>query len=888
VGRLRAWFSRLGELFDKKRRERELDAEMESHLRLHIEDNLRAGMSLEQARREAIMKLGGVEQTKEDFRQRRGLPLLETLLQDLRYAVRTLRKNPGFALVAVLTLALGIGANTAIFSLVNAILIRPLPYPAPEELVGLGQSRMQQGAGYIQTGVSLPNVKDIAEENTVFQQVAYYRFHSYNLIEENAPERVLSFQVSSGFLPMFGIEPRLGRFFSPDETAPGKDGVVIISFGLWQRRFAGAMDAIGKSIVLDQRRYAIVGVMPRDFQFTWDAPVEVLVPLAFMNSELGESARSSRNLETLARMKPGVTHDQAQSEMRTIAERLAQQYPEANKGWNITVEALHAAYHRHLVEPLLVLLGAVSFVLLIACANIANLLLSRMAGRRREVAIRLAVGASRLRMIRQFLTESLLLAAFGGACGLLLAYWGTILLRTEALHNIHSPGLREMRLDWRVLAYALAVAFLTSIVFGLGPALHASKMNLNEMLKESSLNITSETGRRRLRSGLVIIETALAIVLMTGAGLLIRTFVRIAGVDLGFNPNNALTMWISLPDYKYGSGVQQSAFFRDTLDRIRTIPGVDAAASFNSVDEVFFTPATQARPAPGQEPTATEQAISPEYFRAMGGKFLAGRDFSAADAAGSPPVAIINQTLAHRYWHDRNPVGDHLVLLAKIYAAQNKVADQLLEVVGVVADIKTSEDVWQDHPEFYVPYLQLPLPGMGLVIRTQSDPMSVVSAARAAVLSVDSAQPVHDVQTLSEIVSLNHDFLRFPMALVWIFAALALLLAAIGIFGVMSYSVSQRIHEMAIRIALGAGRRDVLRLTVGEGLGVTLIGVGVGVCLSLGVSRLIASYLYGVSAYDPVTFIGVALLLVGVALVACYLPARRAARVDPLIALRYE
>lgn len=814
---------------------------------------------------------------------------LERLLQDVRYGARMLRRSPGFTIVAVLTLALGIGANTSIFSLVNTILIRPLPYPNPEQLVGLGQSRMQQGAGYIQTGVSAPNVDTITLQNTVFQQVAYYRFHSYNLIEENAPEQVLSFQISSSFLPMFGIQPYLGRFFSEDEMQPGKDAVAIISFGLWQRRFAGSPNLLGKSILLDQRHYAIVGVMPRDFQYMWGAPVDVLVPLAMTPAERGESARNSRNLETLARMKAGMTHEQAQSEMNAIAARLAEEYPDANKGWNITVEPLHAAYHRHLAEPLLALLGAVSFVLLIVCANVANLLLSRFTARRREVAIRVAMGAGHFRMVRQFLTESLLLAIIGGGFGLLLAYWGTGLLRRQASQFLFNPALRDMGLDWRVLLYTLSLAFLTSVIFGLAPALHAAKANLNETLKESALNVTPETGHRRLRSSLVILETALAIVLMTGAGLFIRTFVHVLGTDIGFNPAQVLTVRVSLPNYKYSTDSQRFSFFRDALGRIRAIPGVESAGAFDSVDEIFFTPANRPRPVPGQEPTAIEHSISPDYFAAMGAKFLAGRDFGVSDASSSPLVTIINQTVARRYWPNASPIGDHIALLANVYDHNQQIqAEQSLTVVGVVADIKLGEDVWRDEPELYVPFSQHPMSSMAILIRTRQAPMSALPGVRTAILALDSQQPITDPRTLEDAIALNHDIVRFPLALVWIFAALALLLSAIGLFGVMSYSVSQRTHELAIRIALGAGRREVLKLTLGEGLGITLIGVAVGVCLALGVSRLIATYLYGVSAYDPVTFVGVALLLLCVALLACLIPARRASRTDPIVALRYE
>lgn len=814
---------------------------------------------------------------------------MHTFWQDIRLGFRVLRKDKSFTAIAVLTLALGIGVNASVFSLVNAILIRPLPYPDPEELVGLGQSRMQQGAGYIQTGVSYPNVQEIAQQNAVFQQVTWYRFHSYNLTQENSPERVLSFQISHEFLPMFGVPPHLGRFFTEEESTIGKDDVAIISFGFWQRRFAGTADILGETLLLDQRSYTIVGVMPKNFQFTWDAPIDVLVPLALTPEETSESARSSRDLETLARMKPGITHDQAQTQMNTVAARLAQEYPAANKGWNITVEPLHAAYHRRLVEPLILVMGAVSVVLLIVCANIANLLLSRATARRREVSIRLAMGAGRSRMIRQFLTESLLLGVFGGACGLTIAYWGTVLLRAVAIRNIGIPGVREMSMDWRVVLYCLGISILTSVIFGLAPALQASKADLNETLKETGLSVTSESGRRHLRSALVVAEMALAIILMSSAGLFLRSFVHILGADIGFNPKQAVTMWMNLPKYKYATGDKQFAFFRDVLDRVHTLPGVVAAGTYVGDARVFFMPATQARPAPGQEPTADETVISADYFRAMGAKFVSGRDFSAADAPGANPVAIINQTLAHRYWPGSTPIGDHVVLLANVYDSQSRTPVQSLEIVGVVGDIKTSEDVWEDYSEIYAPYSQHPVATMALAVRTQQpDPMTELSSIRSAVLSVDSTQPVDRVLTLEEMISLNHGFLQFPMDFVWTFAILALILAAMGVFGVMSYSVSQRTHEVAIRMALGADSASVFKLMLREGLGITLVGVAVGIAIALAAGRLISGYLYGIKAYDPVTFIAVASLLILVALLACYLPARRATRVDPMVALRYE
>jgi putative ABC transport system permease protein len=812
------------------------------------------------------------------------------VIHDLRHGLSAFRKSPGFTLVAVLTLALGIGANTAIFSLVNAIILRPLPYPSPEELVGLGQWRNQKGEGYVQTGVSAPNVADIAKEKRIFQQVGYYRWAGFNITEGNRPESVNSIKASLDLLPMFGVQPLVGRFFTPEETQMGHDQVAIIGHRLWQTRYGGDPAILGKTIDLDERRYTIIGVMPARFRFTWDQEMDVFVPLALTPDEMSEAGRAtSRDLQTQARLQPGVSVKEAQAAMDALAANLAAQYPDANKGWGIKVEPLHDAYHRQMATPLLIMSGAALFVLLIACANVANLLLARATGRRREVAIRVAIGASRRRLVTQLLTESVLLAAIGGALGLLLAYVGDRLLTLEITryHRFSIPNASVIDIDWRVLVFGLAVTLATGVIFGLAPALTTSKTDLNESLKEGGITSTAESGRRRLRNSLVVSEMALALVLLFGAGLLVRTFLSLMQVDLGIDPINVVTMGIDLPHYKYATATQQRLFFRQLLQRVSSAPGVKSAGIEQPGSTVFFQPDGQPPAVPGQEPTAGFNVVSPGDFSAMGIGLVAGREFSESAAAGATPVAMISEMVARRYWPHANPLGSHLTILSRVYSGQSAGTAQALEIVGVVKN-RRGYDLWEPRADVYVPFEQHPVSWAYLDVRTAVPPMTVVPAIRDAVLALDKEQPVNDISLVSDQVARTYGTLRFPMMLVWIFATLALLLSAVGIFGVMSYTVSRRTQELAIRMALGAGRPEVLRSVLREGLGVTLFGVAVGLIGALGLSRVMASYVYGIKSTDPLTFAAAALLLMLAALAACYVPARRATRVDPMVALRYQ
>ncbi len=813
---------------------------------------------------------------------------MRTLLQDVRYGFRILVQNPGYATVAILTLALGIGFNSAVFSLVNAVILRPLPYPEPDQLVGLGQWRNQQGEGYIQTGVSAPNLDDIAKSG-IFQHVGYFRFSGFNITEGGRPESVLGIKASAELLSIFGIAPQVGRYLAATEMAAGRDQVAVLGHSLWQMRYGSDPAILGKTIRLDERLYTIVGVMPASFRFTWDQEMDVFVPLVLSEEERSEIGRgTSRDLQAQARLKAGVSFAQAQAAMDALAANLAKQYPLANKGWGFKVEPLHAAYHRRMQTPLLIMLGAVLFVLMIACVNVANILLARATGRRREVAIRIAIGANRTRLVKQLLTESLLLASIGGAFGVLLAYAGDRLLTfVMARYEISIPNARVIDVDWRVALFSLAITVVTGIIFGLVPAWVTTKADFNEALKEEGSSVTSESGRRRLRNALVVAEIALALVLVAGAGLLVRTFVHLVNIDLGIDPANVVTMGISLPAYKYGSEGKQAIFYRELLQKLASAPGIKSAGVEGRNSNVSFQPQGQPAAAPGQEPTAAYKIISTNYFRTMGMHLLEGREFSARDTAGGKDVAIISEIVARRYWAHSSPAGSHLRLLARIYSGQSAGTAQPLEIVGVVKDVR-NYSLWNPEADVYVPFEQHPVASVFLAVKTAGSPEKIVPSVRTAVAALDKEQPLNNVRTMSDIVSETYGAIRFPMMLLWIFAALALVLSAVGVFGVMSYTVSRRTQEVAIRVALGASRHDVLWLMLREALGVTACGVLLGLIVALALSHVMSGYVYGVSATDPLTLLLATILLAGVALLASYLPALRAMRVSPIAALRYE
>lgn len=817
---------------------------------------------------------------------------MDAFFRDLKYAFRMLAKYRSVTVIAIVALGLGIGATASIFSFVDAVIIRPLPYPHPQQLVGLGEDRVQKSVGYIQTGVSPLNVIDIQRQNRVFQQVGYYLFADYTLSSGVPPERLDGVRVSANMLALLGIQPTMGRGFTTDEAQPGHDHEVILSFSLWQKRCGGNPGIIGQAIQLDGEPYTVIGIMPRNFYFVWDQEIDILTPLAFTAAELSEADRSARDLQTIARLKPGVTQAEAQADMDTAAAQLAAQYPQANRDWGIKVEPLHSAYHRHMARPLTAVLIAV-FLVLLACVNVANLLLARSMSRRREIAIRLAMGASTKRVLAQLLTESVLLGIAGGIAGLLLAIVGIRLLAIGCAQYFRGPGTRWISLDGHVLIFCFAVAVLSGILFGLAPALHASKADVNEPLKEGSLTATVESGRRRLRNGLVVCEVALAVILMTGAGLLIHSFLNMVNVNLGFNPDHVLLSYVELPSYKYKTDVQKYDFFHEVLGRFRALPGVRGAAFADAFPlapngvEFLFVREGQPRPGPGQEPEANIAPVSPGFFNAIGTPLLAGRDFNAADNRNAPAVAIINQALARRYFARENPVGHRLVVLSNVYGIQNLKGSNTLRIVGVAANYM-QWTLRNDQPLVFVPLAQDVQEWADLILRTDLPPSSLVPAVRNAVWSIDKEQPLEHISTAEHLVGETLGFYRFPMTVVWIFAALALILAAVGIFGVISYSVSQRTHEMAIRMALGAQRRDVMSLVVGEGLRFTLAGLVVGVAAALGLGQFIASFLYGVRASDPLTFVAVALLMLAVAILAAFVPARRATRVDPIVALRYE
>jgi putative ABC transport system permease protein len=884
-------------LIQKSEVERELDEELRYHIERQTEQNIRLGMNPDEARHAARKAFGGVEQAKERSRDARGVRWIEDLWQDLRYGARMLMKNPGFTLVAVVTLAIGIGANSAIFSVVNSVLLRELPYRGPHRLVMVWSDRPLQQAqtGWTEWPFTAANFRDLRDQNQSFEQMAAFTAHRLNITGGDEPELLGGVRATANLFALLGVEARHGRVFHPEEDQPGNNRVVVLSDGLWRRRFGSDPKIIGQTISLDNESYTVIGVAPPNFQFppkaslpvAYQFPPEVdyYTPLALTPGEW--SNRGPGFLTAIARLKPQTSFEQAQADVVAIAERLAQQYPDSNRNESVRLVSMHQQVVGKTQTALLALLGAVGFVLLIACANVANLLLARAAARQKEMAIRAALGAGRRRVIRQLLTESLLLAASAGALALPLAVWNVGLLRTIAADNFPRAG--EIGVDGRVVSFTLVVSLLTGIIFGLIPALQASRTDLNETLKEGRRS--SGAGSNRLGGLLVVSEVALSLLLLVGAGLMLRSFIRLMSVDPGFDPQNALTMVIGLPQSKY-QPPQRAAFFDQLLERLRAAPGVRSVGAVYPPlggGEAGAGFSIEGRPpaAPGEPRLAAPRWVSPDYFKAMKIQLLKGRVFTEGDSINALPVIIINEAMARQYWPNEDPIGKRVAS-----TDDNFWRDKRLwrEIVGVVKDVRYTALDTEARAQMYTPFTQFPpvFSDRTLVARTDGDPLKLVAAVRGEVHAIDKDQPISHIRTMEELVAGSVSERRFNMSLLAVFAGLALLLAAVGIYGVMSYSVEQRTREIGLRMALGAQTRDVLRLVVRQGMTLTLIGAVIGLIAAIGLTRLIKSLLFGVSATDPVTFFVIPLLLALVALLACYLPARRATKVDPLVALKAE
>jgi putative ABC transport system permease protein len=849
---------------------------------MEIEANRELGMTPDEARRSAAKSFGNLGSMRDLAYEVKGGGFAETLWQDLRYSGRILLKHPGFTLIAVLTLGLGIGANTAIFSIVNAVLLRPFPYEAPEQLVIPGESQTGTRGN---TGLSYPNFADWKDDRKVFTAASAVRSNeNFNLTGSGEPERLQGRLVSAGFFSLLGIKPLLGRDFLAEDDRPGATPTVILSYGLWSRRFGNDQSIVGKQITLNNQSYTVIGVSPQDFQYGLEA--DVTVPIG-LQAERFKTRGADPGISAVARLKPNVSLQQAETELNLFYAQLEQQYPDSNTSRRVYLTPLHESFVGDVRQPLLILLGAVGLVLLIACANVANLLLVRSSTRRREISVRVALGAGRGRIIRQLLTESVLLAAIGGLLGILLAHWGTSFIAYQLPDGI--PRLQEAYVDWRVLGFTLAVSLMTGLLFGLAPALQASRLNLTEALKEGDRG--SASTRQRLRSVLVVSEVALTLTLLVGAGLLIQSFRRVLQVDPGFKPQNLLTMQVSVnnPD-----GHQIATFFQQLQENVRKLPGVKSVAVSNGLplgvaNNPIFIIIGRPLPEKGKEPGATRYTVSPDYFQTMGIDLIRGRLFNAQDRPDTPSVVIIDEALVQQHFQNEDPIGKRL--------AQSTSGEPSHEIVGVVRHVEHNnlDAQAQRRPQLYFNFNQIPpdrLPGstrrINVLTRTDIEPSSLTASVRAEIAALNKDQAVFNVRTMEEIVSQNVAPRRFSMLLLTVFAVVALLLASIGIYGMLSYAVAQRTREIGLRMTLGAQRGDVLRLVIGHGMKLALVGVVLGLIASLALTRTMKNLLFGVSATDPLTFVGIAFLLAVVALVACWVPARRATKVDPMIALRYE
>jgi putative ABC transport system permease protein len=803
---------------------------------------------------------------------------MDNLLKDIRYGLRSLWNRPGFTAIAVVTLALGIGANSAMFSTVNAVLLRPLSYPEADRIVLL--EGVNPAAGITQSNMSIPDFADWQNQNQVFEQLAGFVTGGSLLTRGDETERVRGTGVTADFFPLFRTAPIKGRTLQADDAQKGRDPVVVLSYGLWQRRFGGASNVVGSTVMLSGKSTTVVGVMPAGF----DYPAQTELWVAYAVDAAAER-RDNRFFSVVGRLKPGVPVAQAQAALDTINQRLAQSYVETNTGWTVRVINLQERLVGAMRKSLLLLLGAVAFVLLIACANVANLLLARATGRQKEMALRAALGASRWRVIRQLLTESLLLSVIGGAIGLMLSIWLTKLLVSVSPAN--TPRFDEIRPDARVFLFTLGLTVITGLLFGLIPALQISRSDLNGGLKESGRTSSGGAHSKRLRSLMMVSEIALSFMLLVGAGLLIKSFLRLRDVSPGFNAGNVLTMRVSLLPAKYATGEPRVQLLRQTLDRLKTLPGVQSSAAVLSLPlggdtfNVGRAYIREGRPATPEESAGASYLVAtPDYFRALQIPLVAGRTFNEQDTGQATKVVVVNETMARQLWAGLSPLGKHITIWRDEQFPR--------EIVGVVGDTKPSLDT-EAGPQMYVPFAQDSGWGsMSLVLRTGGNPLNTSAAARSEIRSLDKGIPVFNVKTMNDVLATSVAQQRMSMLLLSAFAAMALLLAMIGIYGVTAYYVTQRTQEIGIRIALGAQTGDVLKLVLKNGMMLALGGVAVGMAGAFALTRLMSSLLFAVKPTDAVTFTAVSLALLLTALLACYLPARRATKVDPWVALRYE
>ncbi|HEV8042331.1 MAG TPA: ABC transporter permease [Bryobacteraceae bacterium] len=874
---------RLRALFRRKTVEAELDDELRLHFDFSVQKYERSGLSREEALRRARLEFGGMGQVKEECREARGVHFMEELFQDVRYGLRMLRKSPGFTAVALLTLALGIGANTAIFSVVYGVLLRPLPYKDSDRLIVLNETTPKVG----QVSVSYPNFLDWRSGNRSFSQMAAVAGVSFNLAGVDQPENINGEAVSPYFLSMLGVRPILGRDFAASEEKAGTVPVALLSYQLWQSHLGGSASALGRTINLNGKSFTIIGVLPPDFVCV--DKTDIMVPIGvWLTGNSDANSRGDRgDMAAIGRLGPGVSFAQAQAEMQAIAARLAISYPGPNDQFSAALRPIREVFVGEIRPAILILFGAVLFVLLIACANVANLFLMRGAARTREIALRIALGATRGRIVRQMLAESFVLAFLGGLLGLAVSIAGIRGLARLIPMDGMSGGAVNM--NGMVLLFAAAAVVVSAFVFGLVPAMNLTKPDVQPELKEGGRSASSGTGQNRLRGLLAAGEVAVALILLVGAGLMVKSLYRLLAVDPGFKTDRILTMEMQLRSAQYSKDPAILNFWQQVLYRVRALPGVESAALgtvvplTDSHSRSDITIEGMALPKPGSFPHPDGHSVSPGYLRTLGVPLLRGREFTDADQQNSPLVGMVNAAVARQFFPNQDVLGKRFM-----FGHPSTDPPKWITIVGVAADTKLYGLANPARLEVYLPLRQSVLRNMDLVVKSAADPAALTSSIRGAIASIDKDQPIFAIATMQELVKSSISTRRITLILLGLFSALALILAAIGIYGVISYSVAQRTHEIGIRMALGADGGGVLRMILAQGVKIAGAGVGTGILASFGLTRLMTKLLYSVSSADPITFAAVAIVLVVVAMLACYIPARRALRVDPIIALRYE